>query len=263
MSKPFKNQTALVTGTSAGIGWATAKALAAAGARVAVNARRADKLEALVAEITAAGGEAKAFAADAGDTESTDAMWAEVCDWCGGVPEVVVVNAGRGLAGGVLSSDEGAWESMFKVNVTGAMHLMRIATAAMKDKLEAAKTAPDQADFPGADIVVLGSVVGTNISPFSGAYGATKFAVEAAAEALRREVGVTGIRITTIKPGIVLSEFQEVAGYDEENFGKAVARFGKMLEPDDIARTIQYVLEQPPHVHINTLTIRPVGQDYP
>ncbi|MEM9420674.1 MAG: SDR family NAD(P)-dependent oxidoreductase [Planctomycetota bacterium] len=263
MSQPLSNRVALVTGASAGIGWATATSLAAAGCRVAVSARRVEKLEALVGEIAAAGGEAKAFPADVSDPAATDAMWAEVCDWAGGVPEIVVANAGRGLAGGVLSSDESAWESLFKLNVTGTMHFMRIVAGAMKAKLEAAGVTPADTDFPGADLVVLGSTVGSNVSPFSGAYGASKFAVEGAVEALRREVGSTGIRVTNIKPGIVLSEFQDVAGYDEENFGKTVAKFGKMLQPEDIARTICHIVSEPPHVHVNTVTIRPVGQDYP
>ena len=110
---------------------------------------------------------------------------------------------------------------------------------------------------------MLGSVVGTNVSPFSGVYGASKFAVEAAAEALRREVGKSGVRVTTVKPGVVASEFQEVAGYDEDNFGKMVAKFGPMLEPDDVARAIRFAVEQPPNVHVNQITLRPVGQDYP
>ena len=113
------------------------------------------------------------------------------------------------------------------------------------------------------DVVVLGSCVGVNVSPFSGMYGATKFAVGAAAEALRREVGARGVRVTNIRPGIVASEFQDVAGYDAENFGQATEKFGTVLTPEDVARTIGFVVSQPPHVHVNELTIRPVGQDYP
>ena len=251
MSKTLQGRTALVTGASAGIGRATALELAAAGANVVVSARRQERLDELVKEIESSGGRALAFAADASDDGEIDALWKAACDFAGGVPQIVVANAGRGLQGGVLSSDDDVWRSMFELNVLGALHLLRVAGEAMKD-----------GDGP-RDVVVLGSVVGTNVSPFSGVYGATKFAVEAAAEALRREVGRSGVRVTTIKPGIVESEFQDVAGYDEENFGKNVARFGKVLAPEDIARSIRFVLEQPPHVHVNQLTIRPVGQDYP
>ena len=242
---------ALVTGASAGIGRAIAVALAEAGMRVVVSARRRERLDALVDEIAAAGGAAHAVAADAADAGELDRLWRAAADWAGGVPSVVVANAGHGLQGGVLSSDESRWEHMFRLNVTATMHLMRLAAGAM-------------AEMQGPrDIVVLGSVAGSNVSPFSGAYGATKFAVEAAAEALRREVGKTGVRVTRIKPGVVESEFQGVAGYDEETFGKAVAKYGPMLQPEDVARCVRFVVSQPPNVHVNEITLRPVGQDYP
>ena len=251
MANTLQGRTALITGASAGIGRATALELAAAGASVVVSARRQERLDELVKEIEGNGGKALAFAADASDDGEIDRLWKAACDFAGGRPQIVVANAGRGLQGGVLSSDVGVWHSMFKLNVLGTLRLLRVAGDALKG-----------GDGP-RDIVVLGSVVGTNVSPFSGVYGATKFAVEAAAEALRREVGKSGVRVTTIKPGIVESEFQDVAGYDEENFGQMVEKFGKVLAPEDVARSIRFVLEQPPHVHVNQLTLRPVGQDYP
>jgi NADP-dependent 3-hydroxy acid dehydrogenase YdfG len=179
-------------------------------------------------------------------------MWKQTTDWISATPDIVVANAGRGLQGGVLSSDRDQWEQMFQLNITGNMHLMRIAAEAMQPLKDRPR-----------DLIVIGSVVGTNVSPFSGVYGSTKFAIEAAAEALRREVGKAGVRVTTIKPGIVESEFQDVAGYDHDTFGKVVEKFGDMLQPDDIARAIVFAIQQPANVHINTLTIRPVGQDYP
>ena len=151
----------------------------------------------------------------------------------------------------MLSSDESVWEGMFRLNVLGAMHLMKIAAEALKT-----------AGGP-RDLVVLGSVVGTNVSPFSGVYGATKFAVEAAAEALRREVGGDGVRVTTVKPGIVASEFQQVAGYDHETFGSVVEKYGEVLDPADVARCVRFIASQPANVHVSTVTVRPVGQDYP
>ena len=240
----------MVTGASAGIGRAVAKELAAAGAAVVVSARREGRLRELVGEIEADGGTAHALAADAADNADVDRLWREATQKLGGVPDLVVANAGRGLAGGVASSDEAAWAEMFRVNVLGAMHLMRLAAAGLAD-----------ADGP-RDVIVIGSVVGTNVSPFSAAYGASKFAVEAAAEGLRREVGHTGVRVTTVKPGVVKSEFQDVAGYGAE-FEKGVAKFGPMLEPEDVARCIRFIASQPANVHVNTLTLRPVGQDYP
>ena len=250
LPRPLAGRKALVTGASAGIGRAVAADLADAGAAMVVSARREDRLEDLVAEIAAAGGTAFAVPADAAETDAVDRLWETAAERLGGPADLVVVNAGRGLSGGVLSSDESVWEPMFRLNVLGAMHLMRLAA----EKLAGA-------DGP-RDVVVLGSVVGSNVSPFSGAYGATKFAVEAAAEGLRREVGKSGVRITTVKPGIVASEFQEVAGYGDE-FAATVEKFGSMLDPADVARCVRFAVSQPPAVHVNTLTVRPVGQDYP
>ena len=113
------------------------------------------------------------------------------------------------------------------------------------------------------DIVVIGSVVGRNISPFSGFYGSSKFAVTAIAEGLRREICSFGVRVSVVMPGIVLSEFQNVAGYNEENFGKGVAQFGKLLEPQAIADGIHWLLTLPSHVNVNEIMIRPTGQNYP
>ncbi len=247
---------ALVTGASAGIGRAVALDLAAAGMTPIVSARREEALYGLVKSIEERGGMAHAVAADLATIEGVDAMWHAATTIAGGAPGVVVANAGHGLQGGVLSSDRSKWEHMIALNFTGCVHLMRLAAEAQAQRIEAA-------EIDTADIVVLGSVSGHHISPFSGMYGATKWAVWAAAEALRREVGPRRVRVTIIKPGVVESEFQEVAGYEADTFGKAIAKFGPMLQPEDIARSIRFVVEQPPNVHINDLVIRPVAQDYP
>jgi NADP-dependent 3-hydroxy acid dehydrogenase YdfG len=113
------------------------------------------------------------------------------------------------------------------------------------------------------DIVAIGSVAGRNISPFSGFYGSSKFAIAAIAEGLRREVCQHGVRVSLVMPGIVLSEFQKVAGYNEENFGKGIAGFGQLLEPQAIADGIAWLLTLPPHINVSEIMIRPTGQVYP
>ena len=123
-----------------------------------------------------------------------------------------------------------------------------------------------QADnFPraAADIVVIGSVVGRHISPFSAVYGASKFAVHSLAEALRRDVGPKGVRVSLVEPGIVLSGFQDGAGYNDELVQTFKNKFGPLLIGDDIANAIHYVVTQPPHVHISDIIVRPTRQDYP
>jgi len=249
MDKPLKDKVALVTGASSGIGRATALHLAELGAAMVISARRADRLREVADEIQAIGGRVLSFAVDAGDVRQIDDLMAKTLAW-GKRFDAVVVNAGRGLAGGVLNSDEKAWEEIYRLNVLGASHLMRVAAQSMVQQKR-------------GDILVLGSVSGHNISPFSGFYGSSKWAIAAAAESLRREVCAHGIRVSTIMPGIVISEFQDVAGYNNENFTATMERTGKCLEPSDVARAIGFILSQPAYVHINELVIRPTGQDYP
>jgi NADP-dependent 3-hydroxy acid dehydrogenase YdfG len=249
--KPLSGKTAIVTGASSGIGWATAEHLADAGADVVLNARRGEKIQELATRIASAGGRALAVPGDASKNADIDSLIEQATAWSQSKAiDIVVVNAGRGLAGGMLSSDEAQWEQMYKVNVLGAAHLMRRAAEVMLPR-------------KAGDIVVLGSVVGRNVSPFSGFYGSSKFAVIAAAEALRREVCGQKVRVSVVEPGIVVSEFQQVAGYTPENFFGSIKRFGELVAPADIARAIVFVVTQPAHVHISEVMVRPTGQDYP
>jgi NADP-dependent 3-hydroxy acid dehydrogenase YdfG len=252
MNNPLAGKTALVTGSSSGIGYATAIALAGAGAAVVIHARRKDRLDELAAKISAGGGKAMAVAGDASLPADLDLLFDRALGWeaGGGKVDIVIANAGRGLASGVLGSDESQWREMYQVNVLGAAHLLRRAGQSMVER-------------KGGDIVVIGSVVGRNVSPFSGFYGSSKFAIAAIAEGLRREVCPHGVRVSLVMPGIVLSEFQKVAGYDEENFGKGIAHFGKLLEPRAIADGICWLLTLPPHVNVSEIMIRPTGQSYP
>jgi NADP-dependent 3-hydroxy acid dehydrogenase YdfG len=252
MNQLLVGKTAIVTGASSGIGRATALNLAQAGAAVVLHARRKDRLGEVASEIAARGGKALAVAGDAGVSADLDQLLERTLSWAGGGGkyDIVVVNAGRGLAGGILDSDEAQWQDLYRVNVLGAAHLMR----------EAGRYLVRQKK---GDIVAIGSVVGRNISPFSDFYGSSKFAIGAVAEGLRREVCGSGVRVSLVMPGIVISGFQEVAGYNAENFGKGIAQFGKLLEPDAIADGILWLLGLPPHVNVNEIMIRPTGQSYP
>ncbi len=245
-------KTAIVTGASSGIGRATAMTLAQAGAAVVVFARRQERLDELAAEICGQGGQALAVAGDAGVRADVDALFDGATGWAdgGAKVDIVVVNAGRGLAGGMLGSDDAQWQELYQTNVLGAAYLMRRAGQYLVERKR-------------GDIVAIGSVVGRNISPFSAFYGSSKFAVSAMAEGLRREVCGHGVRVALVMPGIVESEFQGVAGYTPENFGQTVATFGQLLEPQAIADGICWLLCQPPHVNVSELMIRPTGQPQP
>jgi NADP-dependent 3-hydroxy acid dehydrogenase YdfG len=252
VNRLLSGKTAIVTGASSGIGRATALTLAQAGAAVVIFARRQDRLDELAAQINTQGGKALALAGDAGLQADLDALIASALVWNegGGKVDIVVVNAGRGLAGGTLGSDESQWQALYQVNVLGAAHLMRQAGQYLAQR-------------KSGDIVVIGSVVGRNISPFSAFYGSSKFAVGAIAEGLRQEICPHGVRVSLVMPGVVLSEFQQVAGYHEENFNKGIAHFGQLLEPQAIAEGICWLLTLPPHINVSEIMIRPTGQNYP
>lgn len=253
---PLAGRVAVVTGASAGIGEAITRSLSSQGVYCVVNARRADALNDLCNELGIE--DVTPVIGDCADEAVIERML-DVARHSLGIKgreaDIVVINAGRGLAGSVLTSDTNQWEEMVRTNLIAAAKLLRSAGNRMLADLKAQ---------PGPrDIVVLGSTVGRHISPFSSMYGSTKFAVNSLAEAARRELGPKGIRVTLVEPGFVESEFQGVAGYKQEWFDEVKARIGPVLTPADIARSILFVVQQPPHVHISDLLIRPTRQDYP
>jgi NADP-dependent 3-hydroxy acid dehydrogenase YdfG len=252
MNQPLSGKTAIITGASSGIGRATALKLSQTGAAVVICARRKNRLDELAVEINAQGGKAMAVAADAGAVADIDRVLDQALTWKDGgfKYDIVVVNAGRGLAGGMTDSDESRWQELYQLNVLGAGYLMRRAGQYFAREQR-------------GDVVVIGSVAGKNISSFSSFYSSTKFAVSAMAEGLRREVCPQGVRVSVVMPGLVLTEFQQAAGYDLEDFGKAVARFGELLDPQAIAEGIHWLLTLPPNVNVSDIVIRPTGQDYP
>lgn len=253
MSQSYE-RIAVVTGASSGIGEATAKRFIEAGFGVVGNGRSADKLAALETEI----GEAFCgVTGDAADSAVVEQLFTAAGERFGRAPDIVVVNAGRGLGGPVTGADLDQFDDVLRINVSGALALMKSAAQRM--------VASQDGVFPdaSADIVVIGSVVGRHISPFSAAYGASKAAVHSLAEGLRREVASSGVRVTLVEPGAVLSGFQASAGYSEETVQGFKDKFGPVLTGEDVAGAIHYVVTQPPHVHIADIVVRPTRQDYP
>lgn len=278
MSNELSSRVAVITGASAGIGLAIAERLCDAGARVVVNARRADRLNALCERLNARRGAGKNTVAlpvvgDAVEADTIQALFhaaerpANSSPVGFGTPaNLVVVNAGRGLAGSLLTSDPAQWEDMIRTNVIGAARLMRTAA----EKLTALQSVGEgEAGQSGPwlnaprDIVVIGSTVGRHLSPFSSMYGSTKFALHSLTEALRRELAPKGVRVSLIEPGIVESEFQSVAGYDPQNFGAFMRKIGPVLQPEDVARTVEFIVSQPSHVMVADVLVRPTRQEYP
>jgi NADP-dependent 3-hydroxy acid dehydrogenase YdfG len=244
---------AIVTGATSGIGEATVRRFAAEGIAVVGNGRTAEKLVSLENDLWPL---FRGVAGDAAKPEVIEEMFTSA-EAAFGPADIVVANAGRGLGGSVATGDTTRMAEIFELNVLGALGLMRAAATRMVPRQE--KGFPKSAQ----DIVVLGSVVGRNISPFSGLYGATKHAVHSLVEALRREIGPKGVRVTLVEPGFVLSGFQDGAGYSTEMVDGFKTRLGPLLIGADIADAIHYVISRPPHVHVGDIVIRPTRQDYP
>lgn len=245
---------AIVTGTSSGIGLATARKLISSGMAVVGNARRGEQLAAIEKEL------GRAFAYVTGDSADDcvqDQLFAQAVERFGQPADIVVANAGRGLGGSIKDADLSEFQEVVQTNLTGTLKLLQKAARRLVDRQRTAY--PKSA----ADIVVIGSVVGRNISPFSAVYGSTKFAVNSLAEGLRREIAPQGVRVTLIEPGIVVSGFQQVAGYDDSLVQQFHDKFGPLIDGDDIARAIHLVVSQPPHVHVSDIVVRPTRQDYP
>ena len=225
----------LVTGASAGIGAATARLAVESGWRVVLGARREERLAELAREL---GGDGAALAVrcDVGSWEDQQALVARGLEGFGRV-DATFANAGFGAPRGFLESDPEHWRAMIDTNVLGAALTVRAVLGHFRDQGR-------------GHVVLTGSVAGRRALPGS-LYSATKFAVASMAEGLRLEVRRSDpeadIRVTLISPGMVETEF-----FDEppEN----------ALTGEDIARAVLYALEQPAHVDVNEILVRPTRQ---
>ncbi len=262
---------AVVTGASAGIGLAIAQELASQGASVVINARRAEVLKHVADEINLSVGapadkaRCVPVAGDCSEQGVIDQMLNTARRSFGAEADLVVVNAGRGLSGSVLTSDTTQWDEMVRTNILGAAALMRSAARRLTSFVPDGETGQSGAWLKraGRDLIVIGSVVGRNVSPYSSMYGGTKFAVHGMVEGVRRELAPKGVRVSLVEPGFVISEFQGVAGYDPAWFKGVMEKIGPALDPADIARAIAFVASQPAHVHIADILVRPTRQEYP
>ncbi len=243
---------AFVTGASSGIGEATAEALAAHGAAVAVVARRKDRLEALAARIGSRGGDAFAIEADVTDqTAARAAVDATVARY--GRLDIVINNAGLMLLGPIADADVTEWTRMLDVNVRGVMFC---AHAALPHLRKAATSEPRRV----ADLVNISSVAGRVARATAGAYNATKFAVNAFSEALRQEITTQFVRVALVEPGLVDTELRT---HNRPEIQEQLARGLSVeypLQAADIADAIAYVVTRPRHIAINELLVRPTEQ---
>jgi NADP-dependent 3-hydroxy acid dehydrogenase YdfG len=245
MSNELRDTVALVTGASSGIGEATARALAAQGATVAVVARRKDRLDALAGEI---GG--LAVEADVTDREQAVTAVERTVEEHGRL-DVVVNNAGVMLLGPIVDAPVEEWDRMIELNLQG---LLYVAHAALPHLLSAAEREPRRV----ADLVNVSSVAGRRVGAGGGIYQLTKHGVGAFSEALRQEVTTRHVRSSLIEPGATESEL--VTHVREEVRNQLTPGVDQILRAEDIADAILYIVTRPRHVAINEVLVRPTEQ---
>jgi NADP-dependent 3-hydroxy acid dehydrogenase YdfG len=243
---------ALVTGASSGIGEATAAALAAQGAAVAIGARRRERLESLAERIRATGGKTLVIEADFSDaSQAHDAVERTVAEL--GRLDTLVNNAGVMLLGPVAGAPIDEWQRMVAINLLGLLYTSH---AALPHLLKAAQEAPRHV----ADMVNISSTAGRIARAGSGVYNATKHGVGAFSEALRQEVTQSHVRIALVEPGAVATELPthnrpEIREVIQKRFGDT-----EVLQAEDIADAIAYIVTRPRRVAINEVLVRPTEQ---
>ncbi len=253
MVRRLEGSVALITGASSGIGEATASALAAEGATVALAARRRDRLEALAQRIGADAGRALVLERDVTiEAEARDAVARTVSAF--GRLDTLVNNAGVMLLGPVAGADVAEWERMLDLNVRALMHCTH---AALPHLLRAAEDGPRRV----ADCVNVSSVAGRVARSGSAVYNASKFAVGAFSEALRQEVTKKHVRVSLVEPGVVETELMSRNSPAVQEIIRS--RFGEMerLQADDVAQAIAFIVTRPRHVAVNELLVRPTEQE--
>ncbi|MFG1935190.1 SDR family oxidoreductase [Mycobacterium sp. NPDC048908] len=233
MTNTITNYVIAITGASSGIGEATARLLAGRGAAVVLGARRTARLDRIAAEITAAGGSVATVAVDVGVRADLDRLVHTAVDRFGRL-DVLVSNAGVAHLGPLADGDVDEWTAMIDVNVRGVLHGIAAAMPVFQRQGR-------------GHFVTTVSTAGLRIVPTMGVYAATKNAVRTVMEALRQESTDGAVRTTSISPGYVRTDLSNMA-----DFG---------LEPEAVARTVAFAIEQPHDVEIGEIVIRPTVQN--
>ena len=236
----------LVTGASSGIGLASAKAFAAQGARLLLSARRMERLEELAASLEDAA-EVYAFRLDVRDRAAVEETLANLpAEWRD--VDVLVNNAGlsRGLTK-LYADDPDNWDEMIDTNLKGLLYVTR-------------SIVPGMVERGRGHVINLGSIAGHQTYPNGGVYCATKAGERAISDGLRLDLIGTAVRVTSIDPGMVETEFSEVRFQGDKARADKVYQGIQVLSAEDIANTIVWVASQPPHVHIQTILLTGIDQ---
>jgi NADP-dependent 3-hydroxy acid dehydrogenase YdfG len=252
MTTPLEGTVALITGASSGIGEATARALAAQGAKVSLAARRLERMERLAAEIGGQGHTALAIEADLADqVQAVDAVDRTVNEL--GRLDIVVNNAGVMLLGPIENAPTEEWDRMIDLNLKG---LINTTHAALPHLLAATEDSARGC----ADVVNISSVAGRVARAGSGVYNLTKHGVGAFSESFRQEFADRKVRTIVIEPGAVETELTDHLrdGVKEQVRGRFYDM--EILQATDVADAIAYAVTRPWHVSLNEILIRPTEQ---
>jgi NADP-dependent 3-hydroxy acid dehydrogenase YdfG len=240
---------AVITGASAGIGEATARALGAAGYPVVLGARRVERCERIATEIAAAGGEAAAARLDLADEASIKDFAAAAEDAVGPV-EIVVSNAGVSSPGAGVEADPSSFARQVEINLLGAQRLIGL-------------LAPPMVERRRGDIVVVTSDAVTAPRPQLAGYVSSKWGLEGLARALQMEMEGSGVRVSIVRPGHTLTEMANDWGV--ETIGEMMREFKRwglvrhrgLLLPADVARVVVQIVSMPRGTHITAVDVHP------
>jgi NADP-dependent 3-hydroxy acid dehydrogenase YdfG len=254
MTQRLEGAVALVTGASSGIGEATALALAAEGAAVAVLARRRDRLTDLAGRITDAGGSALVVEADITESSAATAAVDQVVGELGRL-DIVVNNAGIITIGPAAQASTDDWDELLAVNVHGLLYVTR---ASLPHLVTAAADAPRGV----ADLINVSSTAGRIARPNNSIYSLSKFGVGAFTESVRQEMIDKRVRVAVVEPGRVATEIATRLPDDIQAAMDAQSAEVELLQPADIADAITYVVTRPRHVAVNEILIRAAEQTW-
>ncbi|HET8856122.1 MAG TPA: SDR family oxidoreductase [Nitrososphaeraceae archaeon] len=244
----IKDKVAVVTGASSGIGYATALALAKAGAKVAAGARRVDKLESLQKEIQKSDGEILIEKVDVTIKEDCNSFIDIVLKKWNRI-DILINNAGVMPLSFFKNLKINEWEQMIDVNLKGVLYCTAAAI-------------PTMINNKSGHIINISSVAGRVVFPAGSVYCATKYAITAFSEGLRQELSQRyNIKVTCIEPGVVATELPNtITDKSLEGFVESVKKM-EALQADDIANAIVYALDSPRYVNVNEILLRPISQE--
>ncbi len=240
----LENKTVLITGASAGIGAACARQFGAAGARLVLMARRMEQLEKLAAEIDA---ESHVVEIDIRKRKDLTAVFEDLPEEFA-IIDILVNNAGMGR--GLDKLHEGrvdGWEEMIDTNIKGLLYVTR-------------EVLPGMVERGSGHVINIGSIAGHEVYPGGNVYCATKHAVNALTKGMRLDLVDTPIRVSTVDPGLVETEFSVVRFYGDKDRAQATYKGYKPLEPGDVADAVVWIASRPPHVQIAEVIIFPTAQ---